>query len=37
MAKGLTGTYQLLAATTVTEEVGERFEDTLLNHSDYCE
>ncbi len=31
MAKGLTGSYQPLAATTVTEEVGEYFEDTLLN------
>ena len=31
MAKGLTGSYQPLAATTVTEEVAEYFEDTLLN------
>ena len=31
MAKGLTGSYQPLAATTVTEEIGEYFEDTLLN------
>ena len=31
MAKGLTGSYQPLAATTVTEEIGEYFEDNLLN------
>jgi taurine--2-oxoglutarate transaminase len=31
MAKGLTGSYQPLAATTVTEEIGEHFEDNLLN------
>ena len=31
MAKGLTGSYQPLAATTVTKEVAEYFEDTLLN------
>ncbi len=31
MAKGLTGSYQPLAATTVTEEVAEYFEDNLLN------
>ncbi len=31
MAKGLTGSYQPLAATTVTEEIAEYFEDTLLN------
>jgi taurine--2-oxoglutarate transaminase len=31
MAKGLTGSYQPLAATTVTAEVAEHFEDTLLN------
>ena len=31
MAKGLTGSYQPLAATTVTEEVAKYFEDTLLN------
>jgi len=31
MAKGLTGSYQPLAATTVTEEIGEYFEDSLLN------
>jgi taurine--2-oxoglutarate transaminase len=32
MAKGLTGSYQPLAATSVTAEVAEYFEDTLLNH-----
>jgi len=32
MAKGLTGSYQPLAATTVTAEIAEHFEDTLLNH-----
>lgn len=32
MAKGLTGAYQPLAATTVTEEIADHFEDTLLNH-----
>jgi taurine--2-oxoglutarate transaminase len=32
MAKGITGSYQPLAATTVTEEVAEFFEDNLLNH-----
>ncbi len=31
MAKGLTGSYQPLAATTVTAEVAEHFEDNLLN------
>ena len=31
MAKGLTGSYQPLAATTVSEEIGEYFEDNLLN------
>ncbi len=31
MAKGLTGSYQPLAATTVTEEIADHFEDTLLN------
>lgn len=31
MAKGLTGSYQPLAATTVTEEIAEFFEDSLLN------
>jgi taurine--2-oxoglutarate transaminase len=31
MAKGLTGSYQPLAATTVTEAVADYFEDTLLN------
>ncbi len=31
MAKGLTGSYQPLAATTVTEEIAEHFEDNLLN------
>lgn len=31
MAKGLTGSYQPLAATTVTEEIAEYFEDNLLN------
>ncbi|WP_299335298.1 aspartate aminotransferase family protein [Haloplanus sp.] len=31
MAKGITGSYQPLAATTVTEEVAEFFEDNLLN------
>jgi taurine--2-oxoglutarate transaminase len=31
MAKGLTGSYQPLAATTVTEDVAEHFEDNLLN------
>ena len=32
MAKGLTGSYQPLAATTVTTEIAEHFEDELLNH-----
>jgi taurine--2-oxoglutarate transaminase len=32
MAKGLTGSYQPLAATTVTEEIADHFEDSLLNH-----
>jgi taurine--2-oxoglutarate transaminase len=31
MAKGLTGSYQPLAATTVTEAVADHFEDELLN------
>ncbi|SMP09736.1 aspartate aminotransferase family protein [Halobellus salinus] len=31
MAKGLTGSYQPLAATTVTEEIGKYFESNLLN------
>ncbi|MEF8827232.1 MAG: aspartate aminotransferase family protein [Halapricum sp.] len=31
MAKGLTGSYQPLAATTVSEEIAEFFEDNLLN------
>ncbi|MDR9431052.1 MAG: aspartate aminotransferase family protein [Natronomonas sp.] len=31
MAKGLTGSYQPLAATTVTEEIAEYLEDNLLN------
>ncbi len=31
MAKGLTGSYQPLAATTVTEEIAEFLEDELLN------
>jgi len=31
MAKGLTGSYQPLAATTVTEEIAKYFEDNLLN------
>lgn len=31
MAKGLTGSYQPLAATTVTEEIADHFEDHLLN------
>lgn len=31
-AKGLTGSYQPLAATTVTAEIAEHFEETLLNH-----
>jgi taurine--2-oxoglutarate transaminase len=31
MAKGLTGSYQPLAATTVTEEIADYFEDNLLN------
>jgi len=31
MAKGLTGSYQPLAATTVTEAIAEYFEDNLLN------
>lgn len=31
MAKGLTGSYQPLAATTVTEEIAEHFEHNLLN------
>lgn len=31
MAKGLTGSYQPLAATTVTEEIAEHFENNLLN------
>jgi taurine--2-oxoglutarate transaminase len=31
MAKGLTGSYQPLAATTVTEGIAEYFEDNLLN------
>jgi len=31
MAKGLTGSYQPLAATTVTAEIAGHFEDTLLN------
>jgi taurine--2-oxoglutarate transaminase len=32
MAKGLTGSYQPLAATIVTEEIADYFEDELLNH-----
>ena len=32
MAKGLTGAYQPLAATTVTAEIADYFEDELLNH-----
>jgi taurine--2-oxoglutarate transaminase len=32
MAKGLTGSYQPLAATTVSEDVADYFEDNLLNH-----
>jgi taurine--2-oxoglutarate transaminase len=32
MAKGLTGSYQPLAGTIVTEEIAEHFEDNLLNH-----
>ncbi len=31
MAKGLTGSYQPLAATTVTAEIAEHFEENLLN------
>lgn len=31
-AKGLTGSYQPLAATTVTAEIAEHFEENLLNH-----
>ena len=31
MAKGLTGSYQPLAATTVTEEIATHLEDTLLH------
>ena len=31
MAKGLTGSYQPLAATTVTEEIADYFEGNLLN------
>lgn len=31
MTKGLTGSYQPLAATSVTEEIAEFFEDSLLN------
>lgn len=31
MAKGITGSYQPLAATTVSEEIAEHFEDDLLN------
>jgi Adenosylmethionine-8-amino-7-oxononanoate aminotransferase len=31
MAKGLTGSYQPLAATTVTEEIADHFEESLLN------
>ena len=31
MAKGITGSYQPLAATTVTEEIADHFEDNLLN------
>ncbi|MGM0718688.1 MAG: aspartate aminotransferase family protein, partial [Halobacteriota archaeon] len=31
MAKGITGSYQPLAATTVSEEIAEHFEDNLLN------
>ena len=32
MAKGLTGSYQPLAATTVSEAIADHFEDELLNH-----
>ncbi|WP_372911280.1 aspartate aminotransferase family protein [Salinigranum sp.] len=32
MAKGLTGSYQPLAGTIVTEEVAEYLDDNLLNH-----
>ncbi|MFB6070365.1 MAG: aspartate aminotransferase family protein [Halanaeroarchaeum sp.] len=32
MAKGLTGAYQPLGATTVTTEIADHFEDTMLTH-----
>lgn len=32
MARGLTGSYQPLAATTVSKEIADHFEDELLNH-----